>query len=274
MNSPKPIYSPEEYWEGVLGENLDERGVAYPHLPLTFNRTFYKAQIDSVARLTSRHDIPVEKVLDIGAGSGVWINYWERAGASQISGLDLTETAVNGLRGRFPSHDFRVGDIGSKNPVFSEQFDVISAMSVLLHITDDARWLRAWENIGELLRPGGYLVLMEPILMHEWHGAPFDATSNSKARKYEMCVEAATSAGLEIVDTRPATVLLCNPIDTRSRATYRAMWFYWAVLERLIRGNEGRGNIVGAVLGALDLPLRRLLPGGPTAKLLLARRVS
>jgi 2-polyprenyl-3-methyl-5-hydroxy-6-metoxy-1,4-benzoquinol methylase len=274
MTSTKQTYTPEKYWEGVLREHLDERGVAYPHLPLSFNRAFYRAQIAAVTQLTSKHDITADKVLDIGAGSGVWIEYWERAGSTSVSGLDLTETAVEGLRKRFPSHDFQVGDIGAENLDLAGHYDAVSAMSVLLHITNDDRWQRAWKNIATLLRPGGHLILMEPILMHDWFGRPFDDASNSRARKLEMCESAARAAGLQIIETCPATVLLCNPIDTRSRATYLAMWFYWAALERLVKGSEPRGKAVGSALGALDVPLRRVLPGGPTAKLLLARRIS
>jgi hypothetical protein len=50
-------YSPEDYWEGLLGHHLDERGVAYPELAVALNRAMYRALEDSAERLLRDHGL-------------------------------------------------------------------------------------------------------------------------------------------------------------------------------------------------------------------------
>lgn len=267
-------YEPQNYWDDLLGTKLDESGVAYPWLPISFNRAMYRSLLQATAKLLADHGIPTpERVLDIGAGTGIWVQFWRDAGTRDIVGLDLTDAAVAGLQQHFPDATFVQGDVGSESLPVTGPFDVVSAMSVLLHITDNERWQQAWTNIAHVLEPGGYVVLIEPLVAHQWFGTPFDEAANSKARPLAEYEAACRVAGLELVDVRPATVLLANPIDARSRASYRALSLAWASLNAAVRGSETRGRIAGALLGRLDPPLRRRLRNGPSAKLILARRV-
>lgn len=266
-------YEAQQYWDNVLGHSLDERGVAYPWLPLSFNRAIYRALLQSTKKvLADNHiDIPT-RVLDIGSGTGIWVDYWHNSGAREIVGLDLTEAAVLGLKRRYPYGTFLQADVGADVVPVTGPFDVVSAMSVLLHITDDARWQQAWNNIATVLKPGGHAILIEPVVAHQWWGEAFDEISNSKARTLAAYEDAIRFAGLELLGLRPATVLLANPIDTRSRRTFRLLTLAWEMMSATIRGSETRGRVVGGLLGRLDPPLRRLLPFGPSAKLLLVRR--
>lgn len=267
-------YEAQHYWDVLLGRSLDESAVAYPWLPLSFNRAMYATFLGETRQLLSDHHVNTpSRVLDIGAGTGIWVDFWRELGATDIIGLDLTEAAVTGLQHRFPNHTFVKGDIGAETLPVSGRFDAVSAMSVLLHITDDQRWQRAWTNIAHVLEPGGYAVLIEPLVAHRWWGAPFDDESNSKARPRRAYDDACRIAGLEVVDVRPATTLLANPIDARSRLGYGGLSLAWRGLSAAVRGSEARGRIAGAVLGRLDAPLRRRMPNGPSAKLILVRRV-
>jgi SAM-dependent methyltransferase len=268
-------YAPQAYWDDLLGTQLDERGVGYPGLALALNRAMYDAERDQLARLLDDHGIavgPSSRVLDIGAGSGVWIDFWERRGAGSITGVDLTEAAVSGLRRRFPRHAFAQVDIGQAEGALAGPFDVITAMSVLLHITDEERWRSALRSIAEALAPGGSAVLIEPLVVHRWWGPPFGPEANSKARPLADWRAALADAGLELVELRPATVLLGNVVDTRSRWAFKLWSWYWLALGLGIGPRERPGRVAAAVLSAIDRPLRRRLPGGPTAKLLLLRR--
>jgi SAM-dependent methyltransferase len=268
-------YAPQAYWDDLLGAQLDERGVGYPGLALALNRAMYDAERDQLARLLDDHGIAVgssSRVLDIGAGSGVWIDFWERRGAGAITGVDLTEAAVSGLRRRFPRHAFAQVDIGEAGGALSGPFDVITAMSVLLHITDDDRWRSALRSIAEALGRGGSAVLIEPLVVHRWWGPPFGPEANSKARSLADWRAALADANLDLVELRPATVLLGNVVDTRSRCAFKLWSWYWLALGLGIGPRERPGRVAAAVLSAIDRPLRRRLPGGPTAKLLLLRR--
>lgn len=268
-------YAPQTYWDDLLETQLDERGVGYPGLALALNRAMYDAERDQLARLLDDRAIsvgPSSRVLDIGAGSGIWVDFWDRRGAGAITGVDLTQAAVDGLRRRFPRHSFAQVDIGQPDGALAGPFDVITAMSVLLHITDDRRWQSALQAIAALLAPGGHAVLIEPLVVHRWWGPPFGPEANSKARSLQDWRAALAEADLELVELRPATVLLGNVVDTRSRWAFRALSWYWLALGLGIGPRERPGRVAAAILSAIDRPLRRRLPGGPTAKLMLLRR--
>jgi hypothetical protein len=145
-------------------------------------------------------------------------------------------------------------------------------MSVFLHITDEQRFGQAFANLARLLRPGGHAVLIEAVLVHGWHGEPWGPEATSKARPVADYRAAIDAAGLDLVDLRPATVVLANPTDTRSRLAHGLAVRAWAVLQLGVGTDERRGRVAAAVLSAVDAPLRRLLPNGPSAKLLLLRR--
>ena len=266
-------YVPQRYWDDLLREHLDERGVAYPGLPVSFNRAMYVAFLRSTRRMLDDHGLvqPL-RVLDIGSGTGIWIDFWLGLGRTDITGVDLTQASVDELLARYPELQFYRGDAGAPDLPVDGPFDAVSVMSVLLHITNDDRWRQAWKNIASVLASDGYAVLIEPVVVHRWWGRPFGQEAASKARPLSEYRTAIADAGLELVDMRPATVLVANPVDTRSRLTFHSMSMLWRIVGRLVRGNEDRGRHIGAFLNAFDGPLRRLLPGGPSAKILLVRR--
>jgi hypothetical protein len=68
--------------------------------------------------------------------------------------------------------------------------------------------------------------------------------------------------------------MLANPGDARHRLTYALWERYWWAANTLVGQDERRGRIAGRVLLPLDALLRRALPAGPTAKLLLFRRTA
>jgi SAM-dependent methyltransferase len=189
-----------------------------------------------------------------------------------VTGLDISPTAVDQLSARFSQHRFLVGDLGSGTSPVQGAFDLISAMSVLLHIVDDARFRRALRTMAELLNEGGSILLMEPLVLHRWWGRPFDETSNSKARGVDEWRRVLMEAGLELVDHVPVTALLANVCDTRSMVTWKAHQVYWGAL-RIIMSRLPTAVVrpLSTVLGRLD---RVLVARGaaPSAKVMLVRR--
>lgn len=266
-------YVPEAYWERLLAGQHDQSGVGYPSLAVAFNAAMYRALIEQTDWLLRRSGLlgqPPRRVLDIGSGTGVWVRFWLEHGAGEVTGVDLTEAAVARLTDRFPTAHFERADVSERLP--EGPFDAVSAMSVLLHVTDADRWRAALANLADALAPGGFAVLIEPVVVHRWWGPPFDSTSNSIARPLAEWNSALAAAGLRVEAIRPATVLLANVVDTRSALAFRALRAYWTAICLGVGRRERLGRLVGALLGAADRPLRRALPGGPTAKLLLLRR--
>ena len=267
-------YVPSTYWRDTLDAQFDESAVGYPELSRSLNQARYVAERANVARALKSVGTGVpQRVLDIGSGVGVWIKFWEQRGATEITGVDLTERAVATLSSRFPQHHFSQADIGDPDlslPVA----DAVSAMSVLLHITDEERFARAIGTVAASVAPGGTLVLVEPIVVRQWWGHRFGPEANSKARPLEAYRSALEKAGMEIVSLSPASCLLTNVIDTRHRSTFRILQKYWQALSLVVGRRERVGRLVGGGLLAFDWVLTRVVRNGPSVKILVARRPS
>jgi hypothetical protein len=82
------------------------------------------------------------------------------------------------------------------------------------------------------------------------------------------------SHGLEIIELKPVTFLLANPIDARSPRTLDRWERYWSYVLRFVGRRERVGAVAGAALELLDRPLRRRLGPGPSAKLVVVRHQS
>lgn len=268
-------YEPSAYWEGLLEDEFDESGVGYPQLARSLNRAMYRSMERSVEMALKDAGVasPPQRVLDIGSGTGVWIEFWRRMGATEITGVDLTSVSVKRLQSKWPEHSFLQADVGDRHTVLPDDQDIISAMSVLLHIVDDDRFRQSFHNLAAALRPGGTLALIEPVVVHRWWGPPFGAQASSKARPLEVYRSALNDAGLELQLLLPATVLLANVIDTRTALAFRALTLYWDLLMRGVGPRDRPGVAIAALLRPLDRLAVRLAKTGPSAKVLLARRL-
>ena len=118
-------------------------------------------------------------------------------------------------------------------------------MSVLLHIVDADRLSSAVANLARHLAPGGRLLLIEPVITQGWWGGEFGAQANSRVRTRDFWAAEFERHGLELLEVRPVTFLLANPIDARSSRMYQLWLRYWNFVLRFI----GRRERVGAVAG-------------------------
>ena len=271
----KPEYIPQRYWDGVHDAADDERAVGYPNLARSINRARYDVERRNVARALETAGVArPDRVLDVGAGTGIWIDFWKQRGARTIVGVDLSEAAVQRLRKRYPEHEFLQRDLGDPDVSLPGSMDVVSAMSVLLHITDEARFERALEHLLACVADGGSLVLVEPLVVHRWWGAAFGAESNSKARPLAAYTRVLDRAGFQIVELRPMSCVLANVIDTRRKLSFRLMERYWDLLSRIVGRRERLGAVVAALLRPIDLVATRLVAPGPSSKVVVARRTT
>ena len=268
-----PEYVPHDYWEDLLASDYSSAGVAHPGLSVSLNDAFYRAQERAVDAAVRKHRVVLAgaSVLDIGSGTGIWLDHWRRAGAARIAGVDLTDSAVQHLQARFPALQIHRGDVSASEFPVDGEFDVISVMSVLLHITDLTRVEAALSRISGLLKPGGTLILIEPVVVHRWWG-PSGPELNSVARPLAQWESLLARQGLEIEDLQPVTVLFNNVADTRTHAGWLALSAYWYALGMGVGPRERLGAVAAAVLTPLDRALVRFARTGSSTKCVVIRR--
>jgi SAM-dependent methyltransferase len=215
------------------------------------------------------------RVLDVGSGTGFYVDQWHKLGVPKVVGLDITEKAVGELRQHFPGDQFFQVDIGGKElpPPVSRLlspaglapggFDAISAMDVLFHIVDDYEYAQAFRNIASLLKPGGWFIWSDNFLRHGT-----ERVAHQVSRSLAESEAAVKAAGFEIVDRRPMFVLMNYPADSRSKL---AKWTWTAMVAPAAVG-EGLGSLVGALLYPLDKWLTASKQESPSTEVMVCQR--
>lgn len=130
----------------------------------------------SIRATLERHGTRVEDLgalLDFGCGCGRVTRRWhELAG---VHGSDMNRGAVAWCRRNLPFATFETNELEPPLAFHDDTFDLVYALSVFTHLTEDLQ--RAW--LGELarvLRPGGLLLLTT-------HGAAYDERLAPEERK-------------------------------------------------------------------------------------------
>jgi len=116
-----------------------------------------------------RRDDPLKplkgvRVLDLGAGDGIWSVILAEQGAS-VTSIEISPKQVELARQRMRLHglawDARVGSAFSLGDQFPpESFDLIFAQAILHHLTWDLE--RVYDGMRHLLRTGGHATMSEP----------------------------------------------------------------------------------------------------------------
>jgi SAM-dependent methyltransferase len=268
-----PAYDPQEYW-ATLHRHDGLRSVGQSGLPESLNLWLYRIARRNVVRFLRMHGRPdlVGKVaLDVGSGTGFWIDVWRTMGASRVDGVEFVPRAIERLREAFPDSTFMAGDIAEPGVLPTEaQYDFVAVMNVLLHIIDEERFATAVRHIAATLRPGGRLLLAEPALVRPGSVRPHKPGASSVARPIGRYRESLEAAGLRFVALGPSTVVGANPIETDD-PRYRWYAGAWKRIGRWARRWPNRAGVLGRGLAVVD---RALIATGaaPSGKLLLFER--
>lgn len=257
------------YWEARLQRHYSLEGVGYLRLGRQFNHWMYRVRARVFARVArSLHlDWPTARVLDVGSGTGFYVDQWHRLGVPRVTGLDITDKAIEELTWRFPGDEFFREDVGrdwpSDSPLTTPGFDAVSAMDVLFHIVDDRAYATAFVNLARALRPGGWLLWSDNFLRH---GS--ERVMHQASRSLAESEAAVRSAGLEIVRRVPMFVVMNYPADTRSRLL---RWAWTAAVAPAALA-EPLGWVVGAAMYPLELWLTSRKSEGPTTEIMVCRK--
>jgi SAM-dependent methyltransferase len=272
VSLPGTPFDNKRYWETRLREHYSLAGVGYLRLGRRYNEWMYRVRgdvFDRVAKATGNRQQATgwrgARVLDVGAGTGFYVDRWLRLGA-EVTGLDLTEVAVEELSRCFPAARFVQADIGGpfgEVPLAPASFDAVSAFDVLFHIVDDAAYARAFRNIAALLRPRGWLLWSDNFLRH-----PTERVTHQVSRSLAESTAAVEAAGFEVIERVPMFVLMNYPADTTSKL---ARWAWTAMVAPATLA-EPIGWAMGAMLYPLERSLVKRLKESPSTELMVCRK--
>jgi SAM-dependent methyltransferase len=264
---PERTVEPSAYWQQRLDRaGLEAAGV--PALGTGFNRWAYRVRAAGFKRAVRRAMAtpPAGPVLDIGSGTGFYIDQWRRLGADRVVGSDLTAASIEQIRSSHPGLETAQLDIGAEEAVPRAglkpgSFAAISIMDVLFHILDEDRYRTAFRNLATLLAPDGIVVFSEDMAART-RRRRIKVTRSARATR-----RAWRAAGLQRVSRSPLFVLMNSPSSGGPRARRR-----WRRLQRALAGRPRVGWAVGAAIYPLE---RALVAGGrraPSTEILVCRK--
>src|SRR5215471_1776862 len=104
MPGRDPAFDARSYWEQRLARNPGREGVGHAGIGEGLNGWMYRVRrrvfLRELAPLMPT--LPMRCVLDVGAGTGFYLDRWRELGAAPLVASDLTEVAVQRLRDSHP----------------------------------------------------------------------------------------------------------------------------------------------------------------------------
>jgi len=241
------MYHPKEFWEKRLSKNFSLMGVGCTGFSNNYNKWMYKAfkkSIDSILK----ENLKDKKILDIGCGTGFYIEHLLNKGATDISGMDIAKKSILALKKKYPSLTFLNADISEKISL-KKKYDLILAMSVLYHIVDGNKFEKAIKNIRKLAKKGSQVVILDMFLKKY---QPPKKGTHCYFRAYNQYKEVLEKNGINIIKTTPTLYFLNPPFDINNKLIRRIFLLLWNVTMSIFAKNEFTGYIIGAILYLLD----------------------
>lgn len=159
----KAPFNIKKYWNDRLSSNLNLKGTGHRAFSLKYNQYLYHAQVNCLSKLLEKRNIDLhnKSVLDVGSGTGYFIDFYLKHDPRKVCGIDISEISVNYLKTKFPNGNFLVEDISNTTVDYLGKFDFIAAISVLYHVVEDTSFQQALKNLCSLCEPEGYLLISD-----------------------------------------------------------------------------------------------------------------
>ena len=268
-------YDNSDYWVRIHQDLGGLRAVGWPDLSEEFNRLKYYSEatsvletLESVARAFRADGRTKVRIMEIGAGTGYWLDLVEKffrdAGLEvELTALDISQEALDRLQARKPGLTPVREDLKTVDPDrFSGRFDLVMAFYVLHHLPRTSNHLNALRLAARSVAPGGRFVLMDPILTQGY--STFDVIdwstygANGVPRHLYFIDDILDEEGLRREEMRPAVSYLLNgPLEAKGRLRYRIKNRTWSTLRRFIYPSDRRTSRLARFILGWDERLKR-----------------
>jgi SAM-dependent methyltransferase len=254
-----------EWWEERHRDHRGFDAVGYAGAGEAYNSWLYRVRRHLFRRHVAPLARPESSVLDVGSGTGFYLELWREAGVGSIAGSDVSETAVRRLRERLPGTRIERFDIAGPAVALPQgQFELVSAFDLLFHLIDDGAYRRALANLAHLVRPHGTLVISENFRRR----GPRRFASVQVNREEDEILAGLGEAGFEVLERRPMFVVMNAPACGGGPL----LQAWWRRVHQLLVTRPRAGAVIGPALYPIELASVRFVRRAPSTELAICRR--
>lgn len=260
MSETDTKFDASKYWQDRLDASFDLTGVGFKRRSAAFNRWVYRVRTELLDKFFEQNEWSTEDkaVLDVGCGTGFFLDHWSKRQARPITGVDVTEVSIKKLAGRFPETELVLADITEQDLKVSGTFDYISIFDVLYHIVDDRRFEQAVLNLSKLCRPGSKVFITDMFGKNT-----VEVVKHVRNRSKDSYTSIFSKNGFKLLDIKPLFYTLMPPSRLANKLAYWIGTLVWEAVTFLARW-EALGDLIGSVLYRVDSDLRRRSVRGPS----------
>lgn len=158
-------YCDTEWWDNcVYTEGISDRQTISPKKnPLSAKYHYASVEMQILKYFyNNKISINQSRVVDIGSGSGHWIDFYRSLGFSEIVGIDVSLSSVNYLKEKYREstdvaiHHGKAYEILGK---LDDEFNLVNAIGVMFHIVDDTEWINTIKAVVKVLRKNGLFIV-------------------------------------------------------------------------------------------------------------------
>lgn len=259
MENDGQPFSPGEYWEKRLSDRFDLTGVGFRRKSVAFNKWVYRVRTELLDAVVRENDWPIDNksVLDVGCGTGYFIDYWIARQARPITGIDIAKISIENLRREYPNVNLVLADLSDSNLDLDEKYDYVTIFDVLFHIVDDEKFENVPANLSRFCKPGCKVFITDLFGKNTFAGV-----KHCRNRSLALYKAAFEKRGFRLLGMRPLFFTLLPPSGLKNPLFRWTGILAWEALTFITRWSLF-GNMLGCVLYRIDSILRRMLRKGP-----------
>jgi SAM-dependent methyltransferase len=262
-------YVAESYWQKRY-RNFDMNASGHADLPLKYNHWLYRMKSKKILAAVKRVgvDVASARVLELGCGTGVYVDLWRSRGVKTLTGFDIAQVAADNLAKKFPEYRFYQEDLGDADLISrhsSATYTLVTAFNVLYHIINDIDFHQALRNINRLAAPGALFFITDLFV----HG-PEETHGYMQYRSWDNYLAALKVAGFEVLERKPVYVSMVKAVDSGNGLGKSLFNRWWSFISPYI---GSRPALLGPCLYFLDVALTTLWSDGPSLELLVCKKI-
>lgn len=152
-------YNPE-WWERFYAGGVSDRQTISRDVSATVAAYHYASVETLILAYLLNHNSTIGAVLDIGSGSGHWIDFYRSLDARSVCGVDIARSACDHLERRYANDSAVTIRCGAAiDALQGVTVDLVNAIGVMFHIVDDAAWADTIHAAGRALAIDGTFIV-------------------------------------------------------------------------------------------------------------------